>query len=217
MTTVSNIKIPYYRCPSTTLPEIHNTANNGTTPMMFTTYVGISGSVLDPCSNGGAGLVSGGGVLFPNSKVTITGITDGASNTMVVAEQSDFLRDPNNSPHPAGWGARTSAGPHGWTMGCASPLNTLPPSWRQNATSNDDNRAFNCVTVRYMINQRIAVDSPGTHDNTGANMPITSAHSGGANVLFGDGRVQFLSSSTPLLNLQYLASRADGQVVPLPD
>jgi prepilin-type processing-associated H-X9-DG protein len=55
--------------------------------------------------------------------------------------------------------------------------------------------------------------SNGTNENTGNNIPISSAHSGGANVAMGDGSVKFISENIPLLTLQYLSDRADGNVV----
>ena len=104
---------------------------------MFTSYSGISGSTLTPCSNGFGGLGSGSGILFPNSAVAITAITDGTSNTLLVGEQSDNLRDASNAPIPGAFGAITSQGPHGWLMGCNGGT-TQPPAFR----NGNDNRNF---------------------------------------------------------------------------
>ena len=49
----------------------------------------------------------------------MSGITDGTSNTLLVAEQSNHLRDATNAPIAGGFTAITSQGPHGWTMGAA--------------------------------------------------------------------------------------------------
>jgi prepilin-type processing-associated H-X9-DG protein len=46
------------------------------------------------------------------------------------------------------------------------------------------------------------------------NIPLSSSHSGGCNIVLGDASVRFIRDSTPLLTLQYLASRADGNVLP---
>jgi prepilin-type processing-associated H-X9-DG protein len=46
------------------------------------------------------------------------------------------------------------------------------------------------------------------------NTPLASAHSGGVNVLRGDGSVTFIMNSIDLLVLQNLADRDDGNVVP---
>jgi prepilin-type processing-associated H-X9-DG protein len=52
----------------------------------------------------------------------------------------------------------------------------------------------------------------GTNDNTGTNIPWSSGHSGGANVLLADGSVRFMSNSTPLLTLQQMSSRSGGEI-----
>lgn len=210
---VNNITFKMYRCPTSPLPEMSPYSNTSGYLTMFTSYTGISGSTLDPASltcSGGAGIVSAGGLLFPNSKVTLGRIPDGSSNTMLVGEQSDHLRDATNAPIIGGFGAITSQGPHGWHMGANGDTNT-PPLYQ----AGGDNRAFNCTTIRYTINQRGLTNncSTGTCDNTGANIPLSSAHAGGCNVLFGDGAVKFLSNAVDITTLQQLGSGMDGQVV----
>jgi prepilin-type processing-associated H-X9-DG protein len=49
--------------------------------------------------------------------------------------------------------------------------------------------------------------------NTTSNNEIYSWHSGGANVLFGDGSVHFLSDSTPAPLIIALVTRAGGEPV----
>ena len=49
-----------------------------------------------------------------------------------------------------------------------------------------------------------------------AQSSLKSGHTGGVNVLLGDGSVHFLSSSTDLITLQNLADRADGLVFTSP-
>jgi hypothetical protein len=78
---------------------------------MFTTYTGIAGSVLTSMSSGGGGQVSGGGILFPNSAITLSSISDGTSNTIMVGEQSDHIRTAAGAPIVPGYGAITSQGP----------------------------------------------------------------------------------------------------------
>ncbi|MCE9562668.1 MAG: DUF1559 domain-containing protein [Planctomycetes bacterium] len=212
---VSNITLKPYRCPSSPLPDFSPYSNTGSYKEMFSSYVGVAGGYNDAglISTGNAGIVSGGGILFPNSKITMTSISDGTSNTLLVGEQSDHLRDANNQPIIGSFGAITSQGPHGWTMG-ANGWTTTPPSYG----SGTDNRAFNTTTTRYQINQHGMANncSAGTCDNTGNNIPYSSGHTGGANMVFADGSVRFLNNSTNLVTLVALSTRALGEIVTLP-
>jgi prepilin-type processing-associated H-X9-DG protein len=52
-----------------------------------------------------------------------------------------------------------------------------------------------------------------TDGSSGANIGMSSYHSGGANALFGDGSVRFLKASTNQIVLWGLGSRAQGEVV----
>ena len=54
----------------------------------------------------------------------------------------------------------------------------------------------------------------GTNDNAGTNIPFSSGHTGGANMLLGDGSVRFLTNSTTLQTLQWMSTRAGGEVIP---
>jgi prepilin-type processing-associated H-X9-DG protein len=184
---------------------------------MFGSYQGVAGSTIDAgqVSSGNAGLVSGGGCLFPNSKVTLVGIADGTSNTFLVGEQSDHLRTTAGAIIAGNYGGITSQGPKGWTIGANGDART-PPTYQ----SGLNNQAFNTTTVRYAINFQVPQNgtaappcTAGLCDDTGANIPFNSRHTGGANMLFADGTVRFYTNATPLLTLQQLSSRAGGEAV----
>jgi len=214
---VHRITIKTYRCPSSPMPDFYlsgcTNVGNGS-QQMFTSYVGVAGTVLDTpqavlsecCSGSNNGIVGGSGVLCMNCTTKMTEITDGTSNTILVGEQSDFIRDANNQPIQAGYGPITSSGPHGWIMGAGSAQTGGAYSAR----------AFNTTTVRWTINQRGLGNTPtnGTGENAGSNVPFTSAHSGGANMLFADGSVRFVTTTIPLQTLQWLSTRASGEVLP---
>jgi len=216
---VDLVTIPVYRCPASTFPDFYqnNVAAGGTSRQMFSCYTGIAGAYNlggynDPlgysnnaCCGAGGGKISGGGVLFSNSKVKLTDITDGTSNTIMVGEQSRHLLDVNRNPVPGPYGAITSQGPHGWIMGTSD---TAQPSNGAGA-----NRSMNVTTVRYLINQIGFTDNgaAGTDNNAGPNIPLSSNHSGGANMLFADGTVKFWPDSTPALTLALACTRGDNQ------
>jgi len=212
---INKVTIPNYRCPSSPIPDFYASSNNNGSIEMMSSYTGVAGSSADStaaglteCCNGSGGVVSSGGTLFPANQVTLVGITDGTSNTVVVAEQSDHLRDVNNQPIPGPYTAITSQGPHGWTMGAAQ--GGLVNGATQNV------RPFNTTTTRWLINQRGLGDNAGngTNNNTGPNVPWSSGHSGGAQCLLGDGHVVFIRDSTSIQTLQWLSTRASGETLP---
>src|SRR5262249_49890805 len=150
---------------------------------------------------------------YHNSSVRMDQITDGTSNTIMVGEQSNHLRDANGGivlgatyGGPTGV-AITSAGPDGWIQGCR-----LPP----NANNGSNDSGYNVNTIRYNINQRGLNGQPGCSDNVGNNIPLSSMHAGGVNLLFADGSVRFWPDSTPLQTLSWAACRNDGQVYTAP-
>jgi prepilin-type N-terminal cleavage/methylation domain-containing protein/prepilin-type processing-associated H-X9-DG protein len=200
--TVNNgLVINMYRCPSSILPM----TSTGGLAGMVPNYAGIMGDaniVSTSAGSGGNGLGANTGVLTYNSQVRMGQITDGTSNTIAVGEFSAVYVDNAGAQRSN----LTPSGVYGWTMGYGTPGTT---------GNTGDIRCFNCLTVRYSINMR------GTDPNTGGNglgsdcgvnFPINSAHTGGANVVFADGSVQFLSDSTDLTVLARLANRNDGQV-----
>jgi hypothetical protein len=192
---------------------------------MNASYTGIAGAVggtsvnmSGTCCNGSGNIISNSGILFGGSTVQLTEITDGSSNTWMVAEQSDHLRDANGAPLTAGFtvGVGSSGALYSWSMGAAFPPNQT--GW----LSGQDGRQFNCTTVRYQINQR-GVVAPGTdgasaaaaaagvNNDVGANFPLSSTHTGGINVLSGDGTVRFYANNMAMAVIQAYSTRSGGE------
>lgn len=133
---------------------------------------------------------------------------DGTTNVMVVGEASNFIW----SASPAAGGSKTVPvnGAHGIMMG-TSNLTTVEIS-----AGGMFERPFNLTTVRYSPNApAINNDSnwPGVGDNYGSNNPLSSAHTGGVQILLGDGSARFLSDNVDMLTLRRLSTRNDGQVL----
>ena len=213
-TAINRVTISTYRCPSSVLPDFTpgTTDSNGIAYQMFTTYVGVAGTAIDTqrntnigCCNGSGNINGGSGILCTNCQTKMTSITDGTSNTILVGEQSDHLRDANGQPYIPGTGALTSQGPHGWMMGAGGG----------GVGAVNGERQFNITTVRWEINRRGLGNSAsnGTNENSGSNIPFNSAHTGGANMLMGDGTVRFMRDSTTLLILQQLSTKDGNEVV----
>jgi prepilin-type N-terminal cleavage/methylation domain-containing protein/prepilin-type processing-associated H-X9-DG protein len=219
----SNIRMTTYLCPATAAGVIAPSPHSGSN-ISRNHYVGVAGAVagLIPghtetrffTNSGAAGCCSGGiaggnGLLFPGGAVRFAEIADGLSQTMLVGEQNDFLT--TVSGQRVTWGTGLL---HGWMIGW---YGTAAP----NGGNAGDARHFQMTTIRYRINQKEGwPDAPGNCgatgvcDNVGSNVPLNSAHPGGAGVLMADGAVRFLSEAVPLDVLGRLATRDDGQAIP---
>jgi prepilin-type N-terminal cleavage/methylation domain-containing protein len=150
---IQGIVIANYRCPSTSLPDwnpystVRPGASIGT---MYACYVAISGSATDlGAKSFGSNRYSDQGILFAQGKLKMDQILDGTSNTMMVGEQSNHLRDADNniilgSDYGGGRVAVTCQGPDGWIQGCPR---TVPAG---NVGNSDV--VYNCETVRYSLN-----------------------------------------------------------------
>ncbi len=203
------------RCPSSPLPEVVTTT--WCKGMTVASYVGIAGAQggngvpnqsgdrgdTTQCCGGGStsSFYSQNGVLVGCNRcarnagtvVRIRDITDGPSNTMCISETSDWAVDNNGNKK------RTDASyPHGFMMGTYE--------------DNSRRRQFNITTVRYAIGDH-RYNLNGVNENHGVNNPLISAHVGGVQAVFADGRVNFLSSSLNMAILRRLALRADSQPV----
>ena len=233
--------VPIYRCPSDSrAPLLPNGSNvPGGIQVMRPSYVAIAGAV-DRLDTAGLfretrmtvnswspdfGLTSWGGAIVPGfSNVTLSTITDGTSNTMVASERSGkmYWQDTVNGPRiPAGDNELGDGGIcngliRGQDGGQRDELGNLRPmqDW-------SDARGQHFTTIRYKPNQTTwlrTVANTGVFSASqswkceGANVPLSSNHSGGVNVLLGDGSVRFLKETVDLLMLARFATRDDGQV-----
>jgi prepilin-type N-terminal cleavage/methylation domain-containing protein/prepilin-type processing-associated H-X9-DG protein len=241
VTQSAGVVLQFARCPSDPRnPLVPNGSNvPGGIQVTRPSYVAIAGAVdrLDQAGlfretrltrNGWApefGLTAWGGVIVPGfSRVTIQGITDGTSNTMIVSEQGArfYWQDTAGGPTtPAGDGEIGNGGVcNGMMRGHDGCQRDDQGNLRQMCDW-ADNRAQHFTTIRYRPNQKTWVR---TAANTGvfsashswkcegSNVPLASEHSGGVNTLAADGSVRFLRDSVDLLALARYATRDDGQV-----
>jgi prepilin-type N-terminal cleavage/methylation domain-containing protein/prepilin-type processing-associated H-X9-DG protein len=160
-------------------------------------------------ANGGAptvGLVQGthgrhqwfttSGIIYPKSKVTLPGISDGTSNTLMFGETSSAIGRPLLS---RGWG-----GIQPWTWGYYN--------YESLATPPDPMRGWLMIDHKALTYPIGYTGSFYTNET-----PYTSNHGGGGvNVAMCDGSVRFLTKTTDLATLQALATRAGGEIVNLP-
>ena len=141
------------------------------------------------------------------SQVGLLEILDGTSNTLLFGERGHF--DPNfDTFTTAGWNSGSTLS--GWTRwypaggdaglgnimcGGFAPINYKTP-WAYGAAGAPTSQSawFTFQDMRFSA--------------------IGSQHSGGANAVFADGSVRFLTDSTPQAVLSLYCTRADGQVIP---
>jgi hypothetical protein len=141
-------------------------------------------------SSNGGGTFSFGGVLIAETSIRPKDVIDGLSSTIVVGEQSDFLRLPN-----------------GTLKSCASAsLLTMSLS----SYFPGDPRLWNLTTIKHPISKDATLQY-GCHDGgpVASNTPLQSAHPGIAHVAFADGSTRPLSEDTDVAVLKRLADRDD--------
>ncbi|MCA9116869.1 MAG: DUF1559 domain-containing protein [Planctomycetaceae bacterium] len=207
-TAMQGLMVPVYKCPSSPLDSFAlnpgGETNNNLNSMMLIDYVGVMGAYPDPAATARAsqctpstetpsyGLYCINGILTYNKSYSMRDITDGSSNTMIVAEQSGTVGNIDVRSNYYG----------GWTgTGISGDATTLTAgSWGSGTT-----------TVRYPINH--PTQSAGAQYTYGANTIINSYHEGGVHTLIGDGAVRFISENINFLTFQQLAVKDDGQVI----
>jgi prepilin-type N-terminal cleavage/methylation domain-containing protein len=197
--------VTLYQCPSS--PERPRGNING---LAFTTgmfpddapvlmYSGIAGS------NRRGQLCSTLGTFYYGSHTRFADITDGTSNTMVVAETSGLTQ----GQHLSGYGS-TSDNVASWNIGAQVPNGDCDKAGRD--------LAWSIRTIAYPPNGPYfwcdyALSDPRNVGqcalNTISQSSLKSSHPKGLNVLLGDGSVHFLTFNVDLVTLQNLADRAD--------
>ena len=167
-----------------------------------TGQVDRGGGRIDACSSyapNGAPIVpqshwyDANGIFHYNTKTTLTGITDGSSNTILLGERSN--REPlwsyisttsDISVYSRWWTGYSFTGRQplveiNWRI--PSSVVTTPPTSAQKAV---------------YLNKRL--------------LSYGSNHTGGANFAFADGSVHFMSTTLPLVTLNALCTKAGGEI-----
>ena len=167
---------------------LHYRANGGSQTVGLVTGVGAN------ATDNSYRTYTTSGVIYPVSRVAITDITDGSSNTLMVGEVSSS-RD--------------------WPTTVSTWARIQPWTW---GFYNYDNQAANPTHSGFLMLDHKFVQYPIGY--TGSflpnNTPYKSAHaSGGANFVFCDGTVRFLGNTTSLNVLQWLATRNGDESVSL--
>lgn len=189
---LQNSSLPIIVCPSSDLEQVNSVGS--ATGIVRSFYTGIHGSVRPGATaaiDGTLGQIFDNGAFQRATRVPMDALADGASNTMILGEQSNWLIDGSGERVDR----RSDCG-HSIILG-STPTNQ---------------RLYNTTVVAYGINHEDSVDA-GIEGNCGRNTPLTSPHSGGINATFGDGSVHFLTDATAMDVLLNLCDRDDGQAL----
>jgi prepilin-type N-terminal cleavage/methylation domain-containing protein/prepilin-type processing-associated H-X9-DG protein len=214
-TTVSLVPLAIFQCPSDGLqdpvPVYDSSFTNPITTIAHSNYVGCNGWV--ECFNnaggnyrGGAGNDSlsgqlgkaGNGLFYRNSSTNIRNVTDGLSNTIFVGERSS-----NHSPST--WTGAVAGGRCPAWMAVAPPFPyQMPPGPPYDNADFGEALVLAHCNATHLPSADFPIYDPDTY---------YSYHNSGANFLFGDGSVHFLSKNIDGNTYQYLATIAGGELL----
>ena len=193
--------IKTYQCPSSGHSERGNIYGPAFSTNAFYDDVGVLEYLAIGGSDRRGQAGSTQGMFYIDSKVKLTEIPDGTSNTMMVGESSGLTQGQRFNAYGGltdnvvswniGW---QGGGEFTWAVRTiAFPING-PYFWCR----------YSETSPRYV--GKCALD-------TIARSSLKSNHSGGVNAVLGDGSVHFFRSSMDLNTLKNLADRADGNVL----
>jgi prepilin-type N-terminal cleavage/methylation domain-containing protein/prepilin-type processing-associated H-X9-DG protein len=175
--------VPVFLCPADSRISSAQMAPRDKILVAFTSYLGVSGKDM----------TARDGVYYRDSKVRLTDIRDGTSNTLMAGER------PPSTDFQYGWwyaGAGQRFTGSGDMLLGVFEQNTFPVT------------VGSCAPGSYPF-------SPGNVNNQCDMFHFWSLHSGGAHFLYADASVHFLSySAAPIMPA--LASRAGGETVDVP-
>ncbi|MCZ2342081.1 MAG: DUF1559 domain-containing protein [Bacteroidales bacterium] len=206
---LQNLVLPVWKCPSSALPDAQ--PDGWTTwwtnyKHQVPAYIGIMGAYPDPAGNTSAifnsnygGWWSNNGILIPNARSHMTDVTDGLSNTIIVAEQSGKVQNCSYASGDARNGYYTPWG--GPTFN--KPINAL--------AAGTDSWGSGLTCVAYQINSKTC--GSGANTSYVPSSILNSFHTNGISALLGDGSVRFINDSFDFVMLQRMCCKADGMVV----
>ena len=201
--------IKIFQCPST--PNPNRLDGNPQPPAVWapevavTDYAAVAG--VDPtlASLYPGQIQASPGILIRNDKATIAAVTDGLSNTLMVAESAGrpqvyrrgvaFGAPPGQRVNGGGWARPASD----FDVKGSTPDGTsVPGSCSVNCTNGLDTGSRSFPDAVYGTN--------GTSETY-------SFHVAGANVLLGDGSVRLITSGVNIVTFAALATRAGGEEI----
>jgi prepilin-type N-terminal cleavage/methylation domain-containing protein/prepilin-type processing-associated H-X9-DG protein len=221
---VSQTPLSVYQCPSDpnqqTVPIYGSTLSDPIAQVSHGNYVGCEGWI--ECFNGAGGNpqpgsssdglsgaygAAGVGIFYRNSQNTFASVTDGLTNTIFVGERSG-----NHSPST--WAGAVPGGqcPAWMATTPYTPPNTPPsqaPTGLNGSAYNNADYGEALVLGHCNATHLPSSDLPFYDPDT-----FYSLHTGrGANFLFGDGSIHYLTTGIDPYTYQHMATIAGGEVL----
>jgi prepilin-type N-terminal cleavage/methylation domain-containing protein/prepilin-type processing-associated H-X9-DG protein len=211
---ISQQSLKVHQCPSDGLqdpfPVYDSTFTNPIATVAHGNYVACNGWIEcfngaggNPGATGNDGLQGGAGsagvgFFWRNSRTRIADVTDGMSNTICIGERSS-----NHSPST--WTGAVTGGrcPAWMATQPPTPPYTPPPGPPYDNADFDEALVLAHGNATHLPNSDFPIFDPDT---------FYCRHPGGANFLFGDGSVHFLSSGINPTTYQYLCTIAGGEI-----
>ena len=190
-----------YNCP--TDPRGPQAVDVGGLYVAFTGYQGNAGSYA---TNGTTATPSQDGVLYKNSHVRLSDISDGTSSTILVGERPPS-KDLEFGWWFAGWG-------QDGTGSCDVVLGSQEPYTNQYYWVNGQQNGCKTGFAGTSPLRSYYFYGPGQLSNPCDQFHWWSFHAGGCNFLMSDGSVHFLTYSLGPLVLDGLVTRNGGEVIP---
>jgi prepilin-type N-terminal cleavage/methylation domain-containing protein/prepilin-type processing-associated H-X9-DG protein len=206
----TSIKLKVLGCPSAPNPDRQDTDPgfdaSTFTPIVATgDYSGIY--KVDPRLVAlNVGVVSGDGILSKTQKVRFGDISDGLSNTIHIVESAgkpSLFRAGRLVSSPPGFTNGVQGG--GWCR----PASEIPSF----SGSSADGATFPGTTAINATNGQLVSTYPDPYYGTDGTGAVYGFHSGGVNVLLGDGSVRFLRQSIDVRTFAALVTRNGGEVI----
>jgi hypothetical protein len=202
-----DFRVPVYHCPSSATKETRTSSQcTNCYESESHDYVGISGANPDPAGRAGSdvrfqtccyGHNYRTGMLVGGESFMFRDCVDGTSNTMAVGEQAGNPRFSVKTDYMSGW-----SGGHAQHLSVTAA----------NAQTGTPYALRTGITVIVGAPNPVSAPSYGS-SSTHCNVPLTSFHTGGTQILLADGGVRFLGDNTNALICRKLAVKDDGLVL----
>jgi prepilin-type N-terminal cleavage/methylation domain-containing protein/prepilin-type processing-associated H-X9-DG protein len=227
-----DMRFAYMECPSSTsaLPRYSTAGAGGSTPDVgyqrpfYTCILGATPhpTALNANTTQFRGPISDGGVITLGRGQRQANVTDGTSNTIMVAEQGGKLYHNNGQALPLpneGFNndgrIDNNRGFHMGTSHVGFPTGDNTMDIGANCPNSNCARCYNTTTIntRGIVNRGLVFNDYGELRCT---KPLSSLHPNGINALYADGHVQFLTQNLPLAALKAMVNRDDGESISAP-